>query len=518
MRRCLVTFFLIVYCAVAQQNFSLMSDPHHIFVDKNGRPLSGGKVYTCSAGVTCPGNPQATFTDSSGTVQNANPVVLDYTGYASIWLAQGAYKIVVTDANGVQQWTQDNITGSTFGPGISASALLAANYSGGDCGAKINSADESLGSIPGEIWVSQACGLSWTTPVVLSANHILRFIQGGTYQSSASTMITMNAGTQIDGGQMGSTTLQSTVTTGITINAGSGDKMRITNIAIQPSGTPVSGSCITVAGTSFSLDNSYLFNCWIGVEISGGAMQYINTVEIRNSLHYGISVDAPSGGEEHIAHVVMDNATVPVAGIHVSNSGGLWISDSDIIRSTIGLLINPATGQEVNFMFVNDASFDTNSTAGITISPSDTGKVVSLNFTGVWTSSNGNGVAVAGSGGTIDTLSFVNHRAFNNMSAGIVLNAGTNISIDSSNFAGNSTGTSGTSPGIAIAAGVSNFSISNCRLGPQAQFPNTQNYGIVVNSGASDNYIIIGNNTQGNVTGGIFNGGTGSHTVVANNL
>ncbi|HEV2132772.1 MAG TPA: hypothetical protein VGR47_00780 [Terracidiphilus sp.] len=67
----------------------------------------------------------------------------------------------------------------TTGGGIFT--VYADQFSGSDCGAKINAADKSLGSAAGEIEVRQACGTAWTTPVVLSTGHNLRFIEGGTY-------------------------------------------------------------------------------------------------------------------------------------------------------------------------------------------------------------------------------------------------------------------------------------------------------------------------------------------------
>ena len=54
-------------------------------------------------------------------------------------------------------------------------------FSGSDCGAKINSADASLGSTSGEIDVNQACGATLSTAVTLSASHNLVWTQAGTY-------------------------------------------------------------------------------------------------------------------------------------------------------------------------------------------------------------------------------------------------------------------------------------------------------------------------------------------------
>lgn len=57
-------------------------------------------------------------------------------------------------------------------------------FSGADCGARINAADADLGATFGEIWVNQTCGTTWTTAVSISAGHVLRFIQGGTYTTN----------------------------------------------------------------------------------------------------------------------------------------------------------------------------------------------------------------------------------------------------------------------------------------------------------------------------------------------
>lgn len=76
--------------------------------DQNAGFLAGGKLWSYVAGST---TPQDTFTDQSGTTPNENPVILDGSGEADIWLATGAYKFVLTDANDVPQWTVDNIEG-----------------------------------------------------------------------------------------------------------------------------------------------------------------------------------------------------------------------------------------------------------------------------------------------------------------------------------------------------------------------------------------------------------------------
>lgn len=89
----------------------LLTQPRIRFLDSNGAPLAGGKIYTYTAGTT---TPKSTYTDSTAGTPNANPVILDSAGYADIWIS-GSYKIVVQDSAGNTISTTDNITGFATG-------------------------------------------------------------------------------------------------------------------------------------------------------------------------------------------------------------------------------------------------------------------------------------------------------------------------------------------------------------------------------------------------------------------
>jgi hypothetical protein len=77
------------------------------FLDSNGVPLSGGKVYTYAAGTT---TPLTTYTDYTGNTANSNPVILDSRGECSIWLGTSSYKFKLTTSTDVEVWTVDNIS------------------------------------------------------------------------------------------------------------------------------------------------------------------------------------------------------------------------------------------------------------------------------------------------------------------------------------------------------------------------------------------------------------------------
>lgn len=86
----------------------LLGAPKLQLFDDDGDPLAGGKVHTYQAGTS---SNKATYTDSGLVTPNANPVILDSAGRATVYLTPGeAYKFVCTDANDVQLWTQDNVT------------------------------------------------------------------------------------------------------------------------------------------------------------------------------------------------------------------------------------------------------------------------------------------------------------------------------------------------------------------------------------------------------------------------
>lgn len=67
--------------------------------DANGAPLALGKVYTYLAGTL---TPQATYTNQGGGTPNANPVILDGSGRASIWLDPTlSYRFITKDSGDV---------------------------------------------------------------------------------------------------------------------------------------------------------------------------------------------------------------------------------------------------------------------------------------------------------------------------------------------------------------------------------------------------------------------------------
>jgi len=97
------------------------------FRDSNGNVLAGGKLYSYQAGTS---TPLETYTDSTEDPANANPIVLDSTGSANIWIGSSAYKFVLKDSNSNTIWTVDNV--QWINDGYITSTMIAAGAVGTD--------------------------------------------------------------------------------------------------------------------------------------------------------------------------------------------------------------------------------------------------------------------------------------------------------------------------------------------------------------------------------------------------
>jgi hypothetical protein len=111
---CVVVCLLVAVSASAQTQPNAAAFPFlkAQFFTSSGLPLANGKLYFYVAGTA---TPQNTYTTSCSGVDiamcttNANPVVLDSGGRASVFLGPVCYKVVAQNFLSVQQWTMDNI-------------------------------------------------------------------------------------------------------------------------------------------------------------------------------------------------------------------------------------------------------------------------------------------------------------------------------------------------------------------------------------------------------------------------
>ena len=152
---------------------TLFTSSKYSATDAAGLPLAFGLVYTYAAGSL---TPQATYTSQSGVSPNTNPVVLDASGRANIWLGPYAYRFIVKNAVGVlmPDGDTDNITNPTAsvqltqpttdlmtGDGVTTTYTLSANPG------NVNNVFFSLGGaiqVPGVDYTISGVVITCTSP------------------------------------------------------------------------------------------------------------------------------------------------------------------------------------------------------------------------------------------------------------------------------------------------------------------------------------------------------------------
>jgi microcystin-dependent protein len=89
-------------------NLSYLAGAGSQFFDDSGIPLSGGLIYTYTAGGT---TPLTTYTSISGLVANSNPIILDAAGRINeVWIPEGvSYKMIIKNSGNVTIGTFDNL-------------------------------------------------------------------------------------------------------------------------------------------------------------------------------------------------------------------------------------------------------------------------------------------------------------------------------------------------------------------------------------------------------------------------
>lgn len=176
----------------------------------------------------------------------------------------------------------------------------------------------------------------------------------------------------------------------------------------------------------------------------------------------------------------------------------------------VGCRIN-ATGATTLWPELIACQFDTGSDTGLLIDAGTGGVIEGVSLVDLWAATNSsNGVHISTTGtGKIDGVYFHGGRVFNNSAEGILLDGGTNISVNGVQVAGNG---ATTRSGITVNAAVTGLNISGCRIGPEAGFTSKQTYGIQL-QGFAISGVIAGNDLSGNITDGVVNGATSPNAV-----
>ena len=191
MKRVSKLLFLISLAlpALAQVAVAPATIPYLTFVDASGQPCASCSLYSYVAGTT---TPLATYTDSTGTSQNTNPIVLNAAGGANIWLGANSYKFILKDSTGATIWSVDNVNAGSLFPCSTVGAIQISNSGATgltcDPSITINTVTHTInvGTLPTNHVTIGALGIptSWTfdttSPATAAASLNLGSIGSGT--------------------------------------------------------------------------------------------------------------------------------------------------------------------------------------------------------------------------------------------------------------------------------------------------------------------------------------------------
>jgi len=315
-----------------------------------GIVLAGGKIYFYLAGSTTPEN---TWTDSTQTTANANPVVLDSYGRTTqeIWLTSGtSYKIVVKDSAGVQVGqTWDNISGIND---LNLSSLFAEWLPTGVTPSYVSSTQFS---VPGDY--RDVYQVNRRVRAAVSAGTVYSVISNVSYSVGITTVTVVNDSTVLDSGI-------SSADVGILTPIGQAADS--SSISYRQASTPSSGSSTAVlqradalttllttggTGSAFTLTSgpkisayatNYQFLVKLHAACSGTPTMNVNSLGVKNlkqldSTGAKVTAVAPAGA---IALMVYDGTDMvfmyPMSQsgrllrVTKFTAGGTWTKGSDV--------------------------------------------------------------------------------------------------------------------------------------------------------------------------------------------
>jgi hypothetical protein len=187
--------------------------PQLQFFDNNGKPLSGGQLCTYAAGTT---TPLTSYQNANGT-PNTNPIVLDASGRANVWIGIVAYKFVLRAKGSPMNCTAGTVLYTVDGvidQGFKLRSDLSASNGSGNIGYQPagGTVPVTVGDVLGSMGIydigysdiATACNnaspeplivtKAWKTVATQTLNCNLHFNPGGSIQPATGATVTLSGG------------------------------------------------------------------------------------------------------------------------------------------------------------------------------------------------------------------------------------------------------------------------------------------------------------------------------------
>jgi hypothetical protein len=528
---------------------SLAPLPYFRSWDNNGNPLVGGLLYTYVAGTS---TPQATYTDSTQSTQNTNPVVLNFRGEASVWLNTAlTYKLVLTDSVGNQIWSQDQIAGGYLPTAQSIGMLLYPqsvaeinasvvpvnyNYPWGNIlrygtnttpGTSDMTAAFAALALTGYVGYAPAQDYLISNAVVWAVNY-----SGLVGDGPGTRILTNNATTDIFRCGTGSAQVTGLRFEGFrvwsTVQKTAGAVFNCQQIARSLFLNVHAGSLddYNSSGSTNLLYDGYLWNEFSVIDVLGG--ECVGWYDVGHKINgsstgaFGAEITLTDG------HLIQGGSTVNAKAVYLSGaSGGVYLDRCSIsLCGGYGVytdMLAAPTYYNRELLFGSACTIDTCANWGIYVA-SDS--VALMEAAGLWVANCGNATTIAGGintqplvSGVTPELKLSDLQVYNNYYDGMQLN-NCSATITGCIVRNNGTG-SGGGHGILIPdPNTTPLNISGCFIHNNGN--STRGYAISITNGAQNNFLIEGNvltaNGQGGSNAQIFPPGSSTSAIIRNNL
>ena len=319
---------------------TLLPNGQQTFLDANGDPLTGGSVYFYIPSTT---TDKTTWSDPDEVMPNANPVVLDAAGRATIY-GSGSYRQILKDSLGNTIW--DKLTSATIGE----SAVLWGGTSTGS--ANVQNIDaSSFADIDGQV---------------------VAFVAG----------YTNTGATTVDAGSGAVAVLKDTDAGPVALTGG---EIVVSNVVL---------ALYTTSDSSFHLVNPASATVWGGTSTGSANAQSITT---GFSAADGQTV-AFLAGFTNTSAMTLDAGTGAVAVLRDTAYDAIALTGGEVVAGNVVLAVYATIDSSFHLVGgVSGPNYQTFTSDGTWIKPSTT--AFSVTYVMCWAAGGGGGAHATGGGG-----------------------------------------------------------------------------------------------------------------------
>lgn len=325
---------LAIWGAVSSAQ-SVMPAPKFTAYDANGDPCSSCRLYAYAAGTT---TPQDTFTSYDLGTPNANPVVLDSAGRATVFLNSAqSYKFTLKTAADVDIWTVDNVTGQLSGV-VTISAAnargLVITRASADAGMSIASTGGSgdtyaiVSTTAGELRIQD--DTDGSPRFQLGAGEAASVVTTGTFTVDGGLLSVTGFGTHsVSGAGTGANLLEVRNTTSGTGNAG---QIRIGN------NTAADGLKLTNTSSAYTPSGAYLASAGVIQATQAGGLS-IDASDSAGDIRFytgGSSTPAMTIDQDGIVTAAAFASTAALPGTGTTNDYAIGRASLMLYNSGVG--------------------------------------------------------------------------------------------------------------------------------------------------------------------------------------